>query len=311
MAKTVTTENPYIYADAGVSGWIVIPRSAFGGIGNTLAASYLLWTAYTGDLNTAAWEFGKIMAYTDATITDYSAGTVIADPTTWTDADVAARVTGRSSVAVSRVQAPEYTVTKVVNGAAKTGTLDVDTKYTPVATVKTGSAFIGWKYTDGVQTAGVYTTGGIVVKANCALEALYVDFETKGVEVKTSDTKGLRFINSVSENSKATLAALGLTASYGTKLTNPTLGYLYIAANNWFDAEELTFTAVLKGFNASQYTLDFTAQAYVEIGGVKYFAEATQAGSMAKAAYEMLNGNGQLTQAQIDYLTPIAAQYAA
>lgn len=306
--KSLITTDPYIRADAPTSGFIVIPKSAFVGMGDTLVASYLLWVAYTADLNNAGWQFGRILTYTESEITDYRAGTVIADPAKWTDADVNVRRTGTSSVSFARVQAPEYTVSKTVNGVVKYGNLDVGSVYSPVAPKKVGGAFIGWKYTDG--TGSQYKTNPVMVNGACSLEALFVDFTTGGIDAKTTGTQGLRFYNSVSAESKAMLETLGLTATYGTRLTNESLGYLNIPVVNWFNAEQTTFTAVLKGFGPAHYALVFKAQAYVEINGVKYYAEATQADSFAHVAYEMLNAGG-LTQAEIDYLTPIATYYVA
>jgi hypothetical protein len=259
-------------------------------------------------LNGGAWQFGRVLTY--GANAEYTQGTVIADLAKWDTASISARTTGASCVTISRVQAPEYTVTKSVDGVMVAKAFDQGSVYTPVAPTKAGSAFIGWVVSDGVKA--VYETGSVTVNSQLFVEAAFVNFETQGVTIKTTETKGLRFTTGVSAESKQLLANLGLTATFGTRLTNETLGYLDIPVINWHNAEETVFTAVLKGFNASHYNLVFTAQAYVEIAGVRYYAQATQSGSLAQVAYTMLNAEGaSFTQAELDYLTPIASAYSA
>lgn len=95
-AKTVNKIDPYLRTSADFNGWIFVPISAYTskGMGNTLVAIYLLMNSYDSALNGSAIEFGRIVTFTEETITDYSKGTVIADLYSWSEADVQARVVG-------------------------------------------------------------------------------------------------------------------------------------------------------------------------------------------------------------------------
>ena len=308
--RTVVAQDPYLRANTNECGWILIPKTAFAGMGNTVVAMYLLMSAYTPDLNGGAWQFGRVLTY--GANADYTQGTVIADLSKWDSANITPRMTGASCIAISRVQAPEYTVAKSIGDTVKVGVFDKDSVYTPVSPVKANSAFIGWDHFNGATHSYLPAANAMRVSGHLAITAAFVDFAAQGVTIKTTETRGLRFVTGVSTESKQLLANLGLTATYGTRLTNPSLGYLDIPVINWFDAEETSFTAVLKGFGAAHYNLVFTAQAYVEIAGVRYYAEATQSGSLAQVAHQMLHApEANFTQAELDYLTPIANAYAA
>ncbi len=307
--------NTYIYLNGNSSGWIVVPKSAFSGLENTLVATYLLMVM-DASISGAALQYGKMLTYTEAEISDYTAGTVIADPGAWLDSDIAARTPSCAVTTTTRVQAPTHTVTKTVDGVSKTAVFDENATYVPTAPTKENAAFIGWKYTDASNTTGVVKTSSFTVTADCTVEALFVEFEKLGVSIKTAGMQGLRFKNQVKAESVALLEELGLTATYGTKLTHDTLGTQHIATENWLDVDNKVFAAVLT-FNGvenveSYYDDVFTATAYVEINGVKYYANATQSASLAYVANLAVNdSNTNYSEAERSYLATIAAYYQA
>ena len=308
--RSVTATDPYLRANPNEYGWILIPKTAFQGMGDTVVAMYLLMSAYTPELNGGAWQFGRVLTY--GANADYTQGKVIADLSKWDLANIAIRTTGTSCIQITRVQAPEFTVARYIGDEVKVAVFDNNTIYTPVSPVKAGSAFIGWDLFNGATHSYLPASGAMRVNGHLAITSAFVDFEAQGVTIKTTETRGLRFATGVRAESKQLLATLGLSATYGTRLTNPNLGYLDIPVEKWFNAEETTFTAVLKGFGTAHYNLVFTAQAYVEIAGVRYYAEATQSGSLAQVAHQMLNApDANFTQAELDYLTPIASAYVA
>ena len=192
----------------------------------------------------------------------------------------------------------------MVDGVTTTKTVS---KWTvPTAPVKDGAAFIGWKKGDAIVAANTSFT----VTEDCTIEALFVEFDAIGVSVKTEGTQGLRFKNQVTAESVALLESLGITASYGTKLTHDTLGTLHIATKNWIDEANKLYAAVLTfdGVeNVESYYDDvFTATAYVEIGGVKYYANATQKASIAYVAGLALEDTSvSYSEAEKSYLQAI------
>lgn len=103
--RVVSQADPYMRTDTG-SGWMIVPRTAFTGLGDTLAACYLLLNAYDASLNGSAIQFGKILTYRGE-IADYTAGEVIADPYSWSLTDYTARLATTSQkpvVQMARVQ---------------------------------------------------------------------------------------------------------------------------------------------------------------------------------------------------------------
>lgn len=88
VVKTQSTSG-YVSPDVATSGWIVLPRAIFGGIetlSGSLDAIYLTLPCTAANQNKITeLHFGRIMAYTQKTVSDYSKGTVIADLATWKD----------------------------------------------------------------------------------------------------------------------------------------------------------------------------------------------------------------------------------
>lgn len=91
------------YVAPGISqkGWLLFPREIFGGIdalGGTLEAIYLLLPCTSAAQNgVTELHFGRIVSYTETEISDYGAGTVVADLSGWSSADYAARLVGASA----------------------------------------------------------------------------------------------------------------------------------------------------------------------------------------------------------------------
>lgn len=95
------TTNGYVAPGISQKGWLLFPREIFGGIdelGGTLEAIYLLLPC-TSALQNGVTElhFGRIVSYTETEISDYGAGTVVADLSGWSSADYAIRLVGASA----------------------------------------------------------------------------------------------------------------------------------------------------------------------------------------------------------------------
>ncbi len=195
----------------------------------------------------------------------------------------------------------EYcTVTTIVNGAETPTSIEKGTAYIPETPVKEGEIFIGWYYADSdEQNVYKHTDFSIEsVQEDITLTALFVDLDIVGAGIKVTGTTGLRFIAQISDESKALLESLNVQVNYGTLLSNADLGSLDVPCINWFNEEKTQFTAVLTDLEDSYATVNFTAKAYVEIDGVKYYSnEETR--SIASIAYSAVN----------DYITSSEGEY--
>lgn len=296
-----------------------MPASVFANIATIEAFYITLPAAAEAQIGVTELHFAKLAYYTTNPTNANEFATqmiTLTDFSTWTEEWFAGRITDVNGVDVQLCKRPSYTVTEIVDGVQTNKTVQQGESYAPVAPTKENAAFIGWKYTDASNTTGEIKTSSFTVTSDCTVEALFVEFEKLGVSIKTSGTQGLRFKNQVKAESVALLEELGLTATYGTKLTHDTLGTQHIATENWLDVDNKVFAAVLT-FNGvenveSYYDDVFTATAYVEINGVKYYANATQSASLAYVANLAVNdSNTNYSEAERNYLATIAAYYQA
>lgn len=181
-------------------------------------------------------------------------------------------------------------VTTIVDGVSTVNPVQQGGAFTPTAPTKAGEIFIGWNYTDSDET-NVYKSADFSiasVQESVTLEAIFVDLHIKGASVKTNGTQGLRFAAEISADDKAVLGGLGVEVKYGILLTNEENKNLDIPCQNWFNEEKTMYTAVLKDLQEQHANDKFTAKAYVEIGGVKYFSDA-QTRSIAEVSKEAVN----------------------
>ena len=167
-----------------------------------------------------------------------------------------------------------FTVTTIVDSIETPTSIEKGSAFVPETPVKEGEIFIGWNYTDSDEI-NVYKHADFTidsVEEDISLTALFVDLDIVGAGIKVTGTTGLRFIAQISDESKALLEGLNVQVNYGTLLSNSELGSLNVPCVNWFNEEKTQFTAVLTDLEESYATVDFTAKAYVEIDGVKYYS---------------------------------------
>ena len=196
-----------------------------------------------------------------------------------------------------------------IKGVNKPITVIVDSAS---AKSEAGCAFIGWAKNNTFVAANT----AVMVTEDCTMGVVSVAFTVKGASIKTAGIQGLRFKYQVNAESVALLESLNLTVAYGTRLTHETLGKLYIPTENWLDKDNNLYAAVLTfdGVeNVENYYDDvFTATAYVEIDGVKYYANATPSASIAEVAHWVLNNSTtNYSETERNYLENIAAYYQA
>ncbi len=175
----------------------------------------------------------------------------------------------------AETKAVEYcTVTTIVDGTETPASVEKGTAFNPEAPVKQGEIFIGWAYADSDES-GVYKPADLSIDSvdeDITLTALFVDLHVFGASVKVTGTKGLRFCAQMSDESKALLDNLSVDVNFGILLSNDDLGTLDVPCVNWFNAEQTMYTAVLTDLNETYAATKFTAQAYVEVDGVKYYS---------------------------------------
>ena len=235
------------------------------------------------------------------------------------------------SLTAHTTNAEYYSVTTVVDGVEKVSSVEEGSAFTPETPVKEGEIFVGWKYTDSDETE-VYKHADFAINSvseNVSLTAVFVDLDVIGASIKVSGTQGFRFTAEINEESKALLDGLDVEVQYGILLTHETLGSVLVPCENWFNTEKTAYTAVLTGAEELNVTDDFTAKAYVEIDGVKYFSES-KTRSMAYVAdaavrdfktasegdyiYELEDGkfyDMNYSSTQLAYLKELAEKYVA
>ena len=224
-----------------------------------------------------------------------------------------------------------YSVTTVVDGVETVFSVEEGNAFAPETPVKEGEIFIGWKYTDSDEE-GIYKPADFAmgsVSEDVSLTAVFVDLDVIGASIKVSGTQGFRFTAEISEESKVLLDGLNVEFEYGILLIHETLGSVPVPCVNWFNTEKTMYTAVLTGAEELNVTDDFTAQAYVEVNGVRYFSEG-KTRSMAYVAdaavkdfktasegdyiYELEIGkfyDMNYSSTQLAYLKELAEKYVA
>lgn len=243
------------------------------------AEFYTLTTIVDGQTTTQTLESGSTPTITAPTKEGYefkgwlysdSDETEVSKPVDFTIASL------EEDVTIKAVFEKTCNLAVVVDGVTTNKTCSVGGTISDIEPqVKAGQVFIGWKFIEG-SNAPVYKHGdttSITLNQDASLEALFVDVKVLGAQIKTYGKQGLRFVTEISTESKAMLDELGVDVSFGTDVTNDTLGRLDIPCVNWFD--ENSFTAVLTGFDKNDVylTYEFAAKAYVKVDGVKYHTE--------------------------------------
>lgn len=102
------TGDPYTRPLAGESGWVVIPVSAFEGLGKTIVAVYFLIPTYTDTLNGAAIQFGRIAVYGEENISDYTLGEIVADPYKWDESEYQLRIASTTTEKIVEISKVNY-----------------------------------------------------------------------------------------------------------------------------------------------------------------------------------------------------------
>ena len=208
---------------------------------------------------------------------------------------------------------------KVVLADGTVAQVKADANYVALATITSG--------TDILLPENVLT----------AVQNVLATLHTEGASIKVKGIQGLRFMNVVDADAKAALDAVA-TVTYGTILSNSSIGTADVKADTWYDEAQTQYTATIKGFSTNEhYNLVFTATAYIDVqlasGKVKRFnATTSESRSIAYVANAAINdyqtsyneANGYVyeveagkfyktdyTTEQLSYLRNIAATYVA
>ena len=210
-----------------------------------------------------------------------------------------------TAVVFTLEEVPTSAITYIADGAtvattnvATGGDLTLEDGY-----VVTGKTFVGW-----ASNGNLYAAGATVnVAADMTFTAVYTDLTTSNLaSIRVNDPTGLRFKATVSAESQAALAAYG-NVTYGMKLINSSNQSMLIEANNWFDDEKTTYTAVLTNIPEANYAEEITAVAYVTVetanGTITVYADSSCTASLSSIAQKVL--------ADTDYVAKLSATQVA
>ena len=197
VVRNIVTADPYTRLEAGEAGWVIIPSSAFAGLNGTVAAVYCLIPSYDASLNGASVQFGRIAVYTEAIISDYSSGEVVADPYSWTYNDYQLRIASTADTSVVSVSRCTYAPQQIIPIGRDFGDVrileDLDAGYPE--TESEFNAFISNKIYDrvGGVDLSMYAGEGISGKA------MKVDVVTPKDD-RPDDYAGITFTGKTSVN---------------------------------------------------------------------------------------------------------------